>query len=189
VPASIPRAPLLVVGLLMVAACAEPRFHGTAYEPPEPAPAFSLVDHRGQPNSLADHRGSTVLLFFGFTACPDICPLTLHRLERALDGLSNAERARILLVTVDPERDTPELLDRYLEAFPGPITGLTGAPDELERIRAAYGVYAGAGADPGTLVHSTSVFGIDRRGNLRVLLRGDMPEEQLREDLRTLLTL
>jgi protein SCO1 len=175
--------------MALLAGCAQPAFHGTTYDPPDAAPDFTLTDHRGGTASLSEFRDHTVLLFFGFTSCPDVCPLTLHRLERALEGLPRAERARILLVTVDPERDTPELLARYLAAFPGPITGLTGDADELQRIRAAYGVYAGAGAEPGVLIHSTSVFGIDRRGTLRVLLRGDMPEDHLREDLRTLLAI
>lgn len=168
-------------------------FHGTAYPEPEPAPGFELTDHRGEVARLEDFRGRTVLLFFGFTHCPDVCPLTLARLSQALEALgARAADARVLLVSVDPERDTPEVLARYVERFGRQVTGLTGAAEALAELRRAYGVYAApqAGHDGHPmLVHTTAVFGIDRQGRLRVLLRAEGPEEELRADIARLLRL
>jgi protein SCO1/2 len=191
---------LLLVGAFLLVllrtgvAGGAPVFHGTAYEPPEPAPPFTLVGHTGRSASLSDYQGRPVLLFFGFVNCPDVCPLTLTRLDRALETLGRrAEDVQILLVTVDPERDTPEALAEYVRAFGARIDGLTGDPETLARIRADYGAYAEANAGGGDhhpqVVHTSAVFGIDRAGQLRVLLHADRPEEQLRDDLRTLLSL
>ncbi len=167
-------------------------FHGTAYEPPEPAPEFALVDHTGRLTALSDYRGRAVLLFFGFVNCPDVCPLTLTRLSRAVESLGpRAGEIQIVLVTVDPERDTPEALAAYVERFGPGVIGLTGEPKMLEEMRAAYGVYAVRDEHPGEhhpqVVHSSVVFGINRTGQLRVLIRAEGPEEELRSDLRTLL--
>lgn len=168
-------------------------FHGTLYEDPEPAPAFSLTDHRGETAGLEDFRGRATLLFFGFTHCPDVCPLTLQRLTRAADALGRrGNDVAIVLITVDPERDTPAMLAEYVERFGPRVTGLTGDPATLERLRSEYGVYAapqpGHGDHP-MMVHTPAVFGIDRAGRLRVLLHADGPEEALQSDLRGLLAL
>lgn len=179
--------------LAVLAATGRPRatFHGTAYEPPEPAPDFTLTEHTGRTVRLRDLRGRVVLLFFGYTHCPDVCPLTLDKLHRVLDDLgAGPDRARILLVTVDPERDTPEALSRYLARFGAGVSGLTGPPETLRRLYAAYGVHAqpGQGSHPG-MMHTSAVFGIDRSGQLRVLLRHEHPDAELASDLRTLLEL
>jgi len=183
-------------------------FHGTVFPGVEQAPEFTLTDHEGQLRSLSDHRGETVLLFFGFARCPDVCPLTLARLERALDELGGrADRARVLLVSVDPEHDTPAVLADYVARFGPRVVGLTGDEELLAAIRREYGVYAesfpstgahrdhlpdapgGEASDAPMVMHTDAVFGIDRRGRLRVLLHPDGPEDELRADLRTLLAL
>ncbi|MBA4157738.1 MAG: SCO family protein [Gemmatimonadetes bacterium] len=169
-------------------------FHGTVYEDPEPAPAFSLTDHHGEPARLEDFRGRATLLFFGFTHCPDVCPLTLQRLARAADALGRRGKdVEIVLITVDPERDTPEVLAEYMERFGPRVTGLTGDAVTLEGLRREYGVYAaphaGHGDSQPTIVHTPAVFGIDRAGRLRVLMHADGPEEALQSDLRSLLAL
>jgi protein SCO1/2 len=166
-------------------------FHATTYEPPAAAEGFTLTDHTGSELSLSDLRGTPVLLFFGFTNCPDVCPLTLSRLRNALDAAeAGPDQARILLVTVDPERDTPEALQRYVSGFGPAVTGLTGPPDVLRSIYSAYGVQASPGHDsPEAMLHTSAVFGIDRHGLLRVLLRPDVPEAELNADVQTLLDL
>lgn len=170
-----------------------PRFHGTPYADAPPASPFALVDHRGDTAALEDHRGRAVLLFFGFTRCPDACPLTLNRLTRILDeGGIGPDRASILLVTVDPEHDTPERLSEYVTAFGPAVTGLTGDMAELRRVYAEYGVYAQPGESHqghASIAHTTAVFGIDPVGRLRVLIQADQPAEVVEADIRTLLRL
>jgi protein SCO1 len=166
-------------------------FFGTAYPDPESAPAFELVNHEGEPESLEAHRGNVVLLFFGFTHCPDVCPLTLARLANLRERMGRrGEQVNILLITVDPERDTPAVLADYVARFGPAVTGLTGDPDRLERIRKVYGVFAAphAGHDGHTmLAHTDAVFGIDPVGRLRVLIRPDAPDEEIVADVRRLL--
>lgn len=167
-------------------------FFGTPYPESDVAPDFELVNHRGEPESLASHRGNVVLLFFGFTHCPDVCPLTLARLSNAVEGLgTRGGEVRILLITVDPERDSPAALADYVARFGPAVTGLTGEPGVLESIRSAYGVFAvphiGHGGGATMMAHTDAVFGIDRAGLLRVLIRPDAPDRELDADLRALL--
>ena len=162
-----------------------PAFHGTTYEPAKAAPDFSLVDHDGRRVSLASFRGEPVLLFFGFTHCPDVCPTTLGRLGRIVDRLGDdGKDVRIVLVTVDPERDTPEALKAYVSRFHPRAVGLTGAAAELERARQGYGAYVEP-AHGGTLAHTTAVYGIDRQGVLRVVF-SNATEAEAEADIRTL---
>ena len=169
------------------------RFHGTAPDDALAAADFALTDHRGQPVTLESYRGHPVLLFFGYTRCPDVCPLTLARLARATEGMGEGPNGlRIVMVTVDPEHDTPERLAEYAARFGPHVQGLTGSPEALERVRTAYGVHvapaghAGHGGGQGALGHTPVVFGIDRAGRLRVLTDAEVSEEQLRDDARAL---
>jgi protein SCO1 len=141
--------PLLAVAVATVFAVSTLRghagFHGTEWDPPEPAADFLLTDHHGQPTRLSDHRGKTVLLFFGFVHCPDVCPLTLTRLGTALETLgADTSRVRVLLVTVDPRRDSPEALADYVRHFGPHVVGLTGDSVALERVRRDYHAFAAA---------------------------------------------
>src|SRR5436190_9461044 len=93
---------------------------------------FQLVDHNGKPFSDADLKGKWHLVFFGYTHCPDTCPTALNELSLAIDQLGKERNAvRIVLISVDPERDTPEILKSYIASFDAPITALTGTPDEV----------------------------------------------------------
>jgi protein SCO1 len=190
---------LLVVGVasFLLAAFAAvrisdagPAFHGTPYPDPAPAPAFSLADHLGGTTSLDDHLGRTVLLFFGFTRCPDVCPLTLSRLTRIVEEMGlGPDRLSILFVTVDPEHDTEGRLADYVERFDGRVVGLRPEPEALDALLADYGVFAQrmAGHDGHeTFAHTDLVFGIDRTGVLRVLIHADGMGDALRGDLRAL---
>ena len=166
-----------------------PGFNGTPYPDTPPAPEFALVDHTGQPAALGDFRGSPVLLFFGFTSCPDFCPLTLDRLSKVVAADPDLADVRILLVTVDPENDTPEQLASYVARFGPGVTGLTGAEDDLQRVYADYGVFAQptVGHDGATaLAHTPVVFGIDRVGRIQVLIHPEESEEIVAGDVRAL---
>jgi protein SCO1/2 len=95
---------------------------------------LQLVDHNGQPRSLGDFRGKVIVVFFGFTHCPDVCPTTLAELARALEKLgADGDRVQVLMVTVDPERDTPEVLKQYVTALDPRFLGLTGDADAIAR--------------------------------------------------------
>ncbi len=168
-----------------------PAFLGTEYPDTPVAPDFTLTDHEGAERKLSDFSGSTVLLFFGFTNCPDVCPLTLASLARVIEaeGLS-AEDVRVLLVTVDPENDTPDRMKEYVGYFGPAVTGLTGSPEQIQSVQADYGIYArhveGHDGEP-TMAHTTQVFGIDRAGKLRVLIHAEDGDDVVRNDLLELI--
>jgi len=153
---------------------------------------FELTDHHGTLRTLADFRGKVVLLFFGFTSCPDICPTTMAKLGEVMRLLgADADRVQGLFVTVDPKRDTPQVLAQYVPAFHPAFLGLYGT--ELQTASAAkeFKVYFQA-QQPGesgfyTVDHSSPVFALDRRGRLRLLIRPERGAESVARDLRVLL--
>jgi protein SCO1/2 len=149
---------------------------------------FALVDHDGRAVTDATYRGKHLVVFFGFTHCPDVCPTTmLHAAEILKDMGADAERTRVLFVTVDPARDTPEVLKAYLANFDTRIVGLTGSDEQIAAAAKAFGVhYARRAADSDyTMDHSTAVYRTDAEGNLlRAYLAGDTV---LRNDLRAAL--
>ncbi|MGH7458228.1 MAG: SCO family protein [Longimicrobiaceae bacterium] len=168
-----------------------PTFHGTPYHDTRPAPDLLLTDHRGQPFRLSNLRGRAVLLFFGFTHCPDVCPATLDKLSRV--SLALGERVAVVMVTVDPERDTPGVLGRYLQNFGPNVTGVT-RPGSLEVLYREYGVYAGRapghgghGAGRDALAHTSAVYGFNRDGKLRVVIPPEATREEVTHDARLLL--
>ncbi|MGD8574509.1 MAG: SCO family protein, partial [Gammaproteobacteria bacterium] len=130
------RALSLIAAALALVACGNGRqwrTHDiTGFMPPL---AFHLTGENGQPTTARDFRGHTVLLYFGYTHCPDVCPLTLAALARALHDIGpSADQVRVLFVSVDPERDTPPLLARYTEAFGPRFVGLTGTRQQLDAL-------------------------------------------------------
>lgn len=135
--------------------------------------AFNLTDHNGKPRSLADFRGQVVVLFFGFTHCPDVCPTTLAELAGAVKKLGPAgQEVQVLLVTVDPQRDTPELLAKYVTAFDSRFLALRGSADETARVakefKVIYQKVAGPGAENYAMDHSAGSYVFDRQGRLRL---------------------
>ncbi|MBP6013537.1 MAG: SCO family protein [Alphaproteobacteria bacterium] len=132
---------------------------------------FQLIDQTAKPVSERDVLGKPSALFFGFTYCPDVCPTTLASLSAMLGQMGpDADRLGVFLVTVDPERDTPEVLKQYLSAFDKRIRGLTGSPAQIELLTKALGVYAArVNLDGGgyTMDHTASVFLLDAQGRFR----------------------
>lgn len=197
---------LVVMAGLRLRALQPPVFRGTPYEDQVPAPPLALVAHDGRQVTLDDFRGRPVLLFFGYTRCPDICPGTLARLSRLRSELGGpAEDAEILLVTMDPEVDTPAVLGEYVRRFGPRITGLTGDSAALAQAYAGYGAtvlppappsttgahdahagHAAPTAPAGRISHTSPVYGIDRTGRLRVIISEGATEAETRHDLRTL---
>jgi protein SCO1/2 len=153
---------------------------------------FQLVDHNGKPFGDADLKGKWHLVFFGYTHCPDTCPTTLNELALALDRLGKAKGAvGIVLISVDPERDTPEVLKSYVASFDAPITALTGTPDAVAQAAKAYRVYyakrprADAGYD---MDHSAVIYVIDPEGRFTATFTPDTPADAIATRLRKLLS-
>lgn len=168
-------------------------FQGSLIEPPVAAPQFELTDFNGQPFQLSDLDGQVVVMFFGYTSCPDVCPVTLSDFLRIRADLGQqAEKVSFVFVTVDPERDTPQRLRKYLTNFDPDIIGLTGDRSQLESVWSAYGVYqarAEGGSQDNYLVdHSSRVYVIDADGDLRLTYLFGTNEELITEDVRHLVS-
>jgi len=177
--------------LILLAACSAPyQFHGTRLEPPRAAADFALTNQDGQTVRLSDYRGQLLLLFFGYTHCPDVCPTTLAQFKQVRAQLgSQADRARFVFITVDPERDTPELLRTYLAGFDPTFIGLTGAAADLEAVWKSYGVYREKRVEGSTYFvdHTARIYAVDARGNLRMTWLLDTDTADLLQDVRHLL--
>jgi len=170
------------------------KFRGSVIDPPAPATDFSLKDQNGQAFQLSDQRGKIVLMFFGYTNCPDVCPVTLAQFKQARAQLSQqADRVRFVFITVDPERDTAEKMKTYLGAIDPTIIGLGGSQGELEQVWRAYGVYRqkqpGQSQDEyaDLLEHSSRVYLVDTQGNLRVTFPFGLVPDDVEQDVRYLL--
>jgi len=153
---------------------------------------FALIDHNGTPRTLADFRGKAVVVFFGYTQCPDVCPTTLAELAEAMRRLGpDAERVQVLFVTVDPERDTPALLKQYVPAFNPTFLGLTGDPPAIERTATEFKIVyrKQPGATPGsyTMDHSAGTFIYDPQGRLRLYVGYGQGPDVFAHDIRELL--
>ena len=174
----------------LAAAVPQPALKAGVFEPPSTAPDFSLQASTGGEQALAKYRGKVVLLGFGFTSCPEVCPTTLAVLAQARKRLgAQADQLQVLYVTVDPERDNPDRMRAYLRGFDPTFVGLTGAPDKLAAVRAKYGVTAERKniGNSYSVAHSSSVYLIDRKGMLRAMMPyGRTPDDYV-HDVRLLL--
>lgn len=184
----------LLVGLL--AGCGEPKlpspFHAAEVGDKYAGADFRLTDQNGRPRSLADFRGKAVVLFFGYTHCPDVCPTTLADLAQAMKLLgAEASRVQVLFVTVDPERDTPELLAQYMPAFDPAFLALYGDAQSTAQAAAAFGVlYSKQPTASGySMDHSSGAYLIDPAGRVRLLAPYGQRAEWQADDLRLLLAL
>jgi len=153
---------------------------------------FTLTDHNGKTRTLADFRGKVVVVFFGYTRCPDVCPTTLADLKVAREQLGeDGKRVQVLFVTVDPERDTPQLLAKYVPAFDPSFLGLYGDASATARVAKEFKVFyqksPGKTPDSYTVDHTAGSYVFDPQGRLRLLVRqGNVPN--LVADLKTLLS-
>lgn len=177
-------------GVLAYRAYAPAALHGTALDVPHPLSQVKLLRDDTRTVNLADSSGKLRLIFFGFTRCPDVCPITLGVLARAWDGLDAQQKARleVQLISVDPGFDRPAVLRRYLDAFSSDFRGFTGTKQNIEAAEKSLYVYAAAGDTPGTLVHGDGVALIDRAGRfLRVYNNTAVVRGELSTDLPRLL--
>ena len=135
---------------------------------------FSMPDHTGRLRKLSDFKGKVVVMFFGYTQCPDVCPTTLSEVAAAMKELgAKANDVQVLFVTVDPERDTPEILSQYVPAFNPGFLGLRGSPAELETVAKLFKVFYQKSPSPSggyTMDHTAGSFVFDKQGRARVLI-------------------
>jgi protein SCO1/2 len=153
---------------------------------------FDLTDHAGQRRRLADFRGKVTMLFFGFTHCPDMCPLTLAKMAQAVERLGDeGKRVQGLFVTLDPDRDTPEVLARYVPSFHPMFLGLYGSPQRIAATAREFKVFY-ALQPPNehgfyTVDHQTAMFVFDTESRLRLYMSGDTTVSVIAHDLKVLL--
>lgn len=186
------RRALAVLGLAALAACSPQgeAFHGIDISGAEYARGFSLSDPDGRTRTLADFKGQAVLVFFGFTQCPDVCPTALARAAEARSLLgADAQRLQVLFVTIDPERDTPLVLKAYTQAFDPSFLGLYGSLEHTAAIAREFKVsYTKVPTGSSyTMDHSTLSYVFDPAGRLRLALRHAGTAQEYAQDIRRLL--
>ncbi len=157
------------------------------------AKGFTLTDHTGKPRTLADFKGKAVVVFFGYTQCPDVCPTTMAEMAAVMQKLGPlADQVQVLFVTLDPERDTQELLANYVPAFDKRFLGLRGTPEQTAKTAKEFKVFYSKvpGTDPGsyTIDHTAGSYVFDRAGRLRLFIRHGQGPDPIVHDLRELLS-
>ncbi|MBI4757035.1 MAG: SCO family protein [Betaproteobacteria bacterium] len=182
----------LALGTLLAGCGEPPRFHSTDISGVDKGKDFALVDHHGQPRRLSDFRGKAVVLFFGYTQCPDICPTTLTAMRDTVALLGeDARRVQVLFVTLDPARDTQQLLAEYVPLFHPGFLGLRGDEATIAAVAGDFKVFYARqpGSTPGTysIDHSASSYAFDPQGRLRLVIRHGETSEHIAADLRLLL--
>lgn len=186
----------VAAAVLLVAGCQPatqpPVFNATDITGAEFARDFTLTDHNGQTRSLGDFRGKAVAIFFGYTHCPDVCPTTLSDFAAAMEQLGpQAERVQVIFVTVDPLRDTPDLLKQFVPAFHPSFLGMYADGPTLERLAKEYKIVyqktAVKAADDYLIDHSAGTYVYDPAGKLRLLVPYGSSPDAIAQDLKTLL--
>ncbi|WP_250633335.1 SCO family protein [Pinirhizobacter soli] len=195
----LPRAWVLAFGftLALLAGChrdAQPSWRLTDVSGHLPDLAFKLTDDNGKPVTAADYRGKVLLVYFGYTHCPDVCPLTLAQLHVVMQRLgAKADDARILFVSVDPARDTPQTMHAYVNAFDKRAVGLVGPDKDIEalakQLRSAYTREPDKGDGSYDVSHSSAIYLFDRDGKARVLATPSASQDDMVHDLSLLIDL
>lgn len=178
---------LLAAALFATTAPAVPQDSVLLADPPRAIADFQLTDQNGQPRSLDDFRGTAVLVFFGFTNCPDICPTTLQQIRVLKQSPDPAvARTRVVMISVDGERDTPQKLKSYLESFSPSFVGLTGPSLKVRAIAAQFAAvfFKGPTEKSGgyQVQHTAQVYLLDGAGRLRATF-ANSPQETMRRTI------
>jgi protein SCO1/2 len=190
----------LLSALLPLAACdklglstsSKPTFKGVDITGAEYARTLSMNDQEGRPRTLGDFKGKVVVVFFGYTQCPDVCPTTMAELAQVKKSLgADGERVQGVFVTIDPERDTAELLKAYVQNFDPSFVALRGTPDQTaaaaKEFKVFYAKVPGKTADAYTMDHTAASFLMDTQGRVRVFSRYGSGAQALADDLKILL--
>jgi protein SCO1/2 len=191
---------LAVLGTILLAGCNH-RFSGLVFDDPMPVAEIAGTNYDGQPFHLSDQAGSMTLIFFGYTYCPDICPIVLADMVGARriierDNPRLAQDLNLLFVTVDPQRDDLSRMQEYLTIFDPNIYGVLLPDADLDRVKSAYGIYGEIDEPPDgtahnpesyTITHTGSMFLMDRQNQLKAIFRSDIATTELAADLTVLL--
>lgn len=186
---------LAMVLFLLLAAC-QPQtgtqFVGTDLTGTQFGKPLSLTDHTGKVRNINDFRGKIVVLFFGYTHCPDVCPTTMSDLKKTMQLLGKqADQVQVLFVTVDPERDTPAVLAQFVPSFDPRFIGLGGTPAAVAANMAEYKVYAAKVSEPGkagyNVDHSAGMYVFDKTGAPRIYLSYGQKPADIAHDLQQLM--
>jgi len=188
--------PAIFFALLMLTACSDKppvAFKNTDVTGLEYARDFALNDHTGKLRTLADFKGKVVVIFFGYTQCPDVCPTTMVEMANVMKQLGpQADKVQVLFVTLDPERDTPALLSKYVPAFDARFLGLVGDQAATEKIAKEFKVFyqkvPGKEAGSYTMDHTAGTYVFDQQGRIRLFIRNGQETEAITHDLKILLT-
>lgn len=166
-------------------------FHGTVIQSPEASFDFTLTSSNGDV-SLSDYRGKLVVMYFGYTFCPDICPATLANVGQALRDIgSQADDIQVIMVSLDPERDTPEKLSQYVNQFHPSIIGITGTKEKLDEVASLYGIFyqkaEGSNATGYLIDHTATLLVLDREGYLKLVFPFGVTSKEIADDLKYML--
>jgi protein SCO1/2 len=183
--------------VLALTACEKPQspkvpFANTDITGLDYAKGFTLTDHNGKPRTLADFKGKVVVVFFGYTQCPDVCPTTLSELAGIKKALgSEAERLQVIFITLDPQRDTPELMAGYVPAFDSSFLGLWGEQAVIDKVAKDFKVFAqkvpSKDSKSYTIDHTAGSYVFDDQGHIRLFVRHGQGVDGLQKDLQRLL--
>jgi protein SCO1 len=189
-----PAIGLFIAFFLLLTGCAEkkPEFRSVDITGAEHAQDFALPDVNGQTKTMADFKGKVVVLFFGFAQCPDVCPTTMAEIAAVKKSLGKeGEKVTAVFVTVDPERDTPQVLKAYMESFDPSFTALRGTPEQTAALAKYFKIYykkvEGKTPTSYTIDHTAASFVYDPQGKIRLYTRYGMGAQALAEDLKILL--
>lgn len=181
--------------LLALTACGEKqlKFENTDLTGLDYAKGFALNDQNGKPVTLESYKGKVVVLFFGYTHCPDVCPTTMAEMAAVMKALGpQADQVQVLFVTLDPERDTRELLSQYVPAFDARFVGLYGTPEQTaataKDFKMFYKKVPGKTADSYTIDHLAGSYVFDKQGKIRLFLRHGQGPAPIVHDLKLLLS-
>ena len=182
---------VLLIGL-MTACTQKQAFTNTDITGLDFAQNFSLTDHNGKPRMLADFKGKAVLVFFGYTQCPDVCPTTMAEMATVMQQLGpQADRLQVLFITLDPARDTPALLAQYVPAFDKRFLGLYGDAAATAKVAKDFKIFFQKvpGRNPGsyTIDHTAGSYLFDPQGRVRVFVRHDQGAAPIVHDVKLLL--
>jgi protein SCO1 len=183
----------ILVAVLLIGAGGFLWLRGESSNPTGIGGPFTLEDGDGKPITDRDFRGQYMLVYFGYTFCPDVCPTTLTAVADAMDRLGPAaSHVRPLFITIDPKRDTPSVVKQYAAAFGPEITGLTGTPDQIATVARAYRVYyaehrTGSGPGDYSMDHSSILYLMDPKGAFVAPIRADQTGDEIAANLKKLM--